>query len=186
MCLHRFLVVDFLLASCPLGLHCEWPQIWDIALGHVSATLRPRDFQIWLAIRTGIARHQLQILNRLVITYSCMPPNPSPCYYQYIFISLLHLLKLVIAEPAHPCITSSIQYHYQCLRNLKMLAKCISGCSMLPIMCILHQKIRETIPISKSRQPDGGISHLECEILLLHIVRGGRGLEALAGKFDPV
>jgi len=137
MCLHRFLVVDFLLALCPLGLHCEWPQIWDIALGHVSATLRPRDFQIWLAIRTGIARHQLQILNRLVITYSCMPPNPSPCYYQYRFISLLYLLKPVIACTSlslHHKLHCSMQYHHfclfqQCLRNLKMLAKCISGCS---------------------------------------------------------
>ena len=55
---------------------------------------------------------------------------------------------------------------------------------MLPIMCILHQKIREKIPICESRQPDGGISHLERENLLLHIV--GEGLEALAGKFDPV
>jgi hypothetical protein len=53
---------------------------------------------------------------------------------------------------------------------------------MLPI---IHQKIREKIPISESRQPDGGISHLERENLLLHIVKG-RGLEALAGKFDPV
>jgi hypothetical protein len=57
---------------------------------------------------------------------------------------------------------------------------------MLPIMCILHQKIREKIPICESRQPDGGISNLERENLLLHIVGGGRGLEALAGKFDPV
>jgi len=47
-------------------------------------------------------------------------------------------------------------------------------------------KIREKIPICESRQPDGGISHLERENLLLHIVGGGRGLEALAGKFDPV
>jgi hypothetical protein len=57
-----------------------------------------------------------------------------------------------------------------------MLAKCISGCSMLPIMCILHQKIREKIPICESRQPDGGISHLESENLLLHIVGGPGGL----------
>jgi hypothetical protein len=66
-----------------------------------------------------------------------------------------------------------------------MLARCISGCGMLPI---IHQKIREKITISESRQPDGGISHLERENLLLHIVKGGggRGLEALAGKFDPV
>src|ERR1700683_3755987 len=112
-----------------------------------------------------------------------MPPNPSPCYYQYRFISLLYLLKPVIActfLSLHHKLHCSMQYHHfclfqQCLRNLKMLAKCISGCSMLPIMCILHQKIREKIPISKSRQPDGGISHLEHENLLLHIVRGGRG-----------
>jgi len=53
---------------------------------------------------------------------------------------------------------------------------------------MLHQKIREKIPISESRQPDGGISHLDRENPLLHIVRegGGGGLEALAGKFDPV
>jgi hypothetical protein len=53
-------------------------------------------------------------------------------------------------------------------------------------MCILHQKIREKITIFESRQPYRGISHLERENLLLHIVRGRRGLEALAGKFDPV
>jgi hypothetical protein len=57
MYLHRFLVVDFLLALCPLGLHCEWPQIWDIALGHVSATLQPHNFQIWLTIRARIVCH---------------------------------------------------------------------------------------------------------------------------------
>ena len=62
-----------------------------------------------------------------------------------------------------------------------MLAKCISGCSMLPIMCIFHQKIREKSPISKSRQPDGGISHLEHENLLLHIVGGG----GLSWKIQP-
>src|ERR1700683_5738513 len=123
-----------------------------------------------------------------------MPPNPSPCYYQYRFISLLYLLKPVIACTSlslHHKLHCSMQYHHfclfqQCLRTLKMLAKFISGCSILPIMCILHQKIREKIPISESRQPDGGIFHLEHENLLLHIVKGGRGLEALAGKFDPV
>ena len=58
---------------------------------------------------------------------------------------------------------------------------------MLPVACILHGKIREKIPISESCQPDGGISHLECGNILPHIVRGeGGGLEALAGKYDPV
>ena len=33
VCLHRFSVTNFLLALCPLCLHCEWPQIQQIALG---------------------------------------------------------------------------------------------------------------------------------------------------------
>jgi hypothetical protein len=40
--------------------------------------------------------------------------------------------------------------------------------------------------MSESGQPDGGISHLRHGNLLLHIVGGEGGLEALARKFDPV
>jgi len=45
VCLHRFSVTNFLLALCPLCLHCEWPQIQQIALGqccsHNASTWLP-------------------------------------------------------------------------------------------------------------------------------------------------
>jgi hypothetical protein len=67
-----------------------------------------------------------------------------------------------------------------------MLAKCNLG-AVCYLLCVYFIKKLEKITISESRQPDGGISHLERENLLLHMVRGGgRGLEALAGKFDLV
>jgi hypothetical protein len=45
VCLHRFSVTNFSLASCPLCLHCEQPQIQQIALGqccsHNASTWLP-------------------------------------------------------------------------------------------------------------------------------------------------
>ena len=62
MYLHRFLVVDFLLALCPLCLPCESAQIQEIALGQGSATIQSRDVQIRLTAGTGIARHHCYVM----------------------------------------------------------------------------------------------------------------------------